>query len=230
MAWYNNIGDLLGDVKQIATGHNPANNPPPSPIPLGPTSSGPTIPQPIPTGQTGFSSTQPVYPGASGIPGMPDTSGDSGGSGGIDWGSLVSKIPGWVMDGLKVGLPAAVEWMKNNGSTLLQGAGIADAAYREMQADKYATQAFKMAQDAYNAKAPLRSAGIAGMLAPTGNPFSQNQHTSAYQTAPAQTSGVPGAPAGAPLGTPTSFGRLTPLVPKQFGRLTPMAPPFPQGQ
>lgn len=209
MAWYNNIGDLLGDVKQIATGHNPANNPPPSPIPLGPTSSGPTIPQPIPTGQTGFGSTQPVYPGASGVPGMPDTSGGAGGSGGSGGLSgILSSIPGWVLDGLKIGLPAAVDWIKNNGSTLLQGAGVADAAYREMQADKYATQAFKMAQDAYNAKAPLRSAGISGMLAPTGNPFSQNQHTAAFQTAPAPQAGVPGTPAPTPTTPGGRIGRM----------------------
>lgn len=215
MAWYNNIGDLAGDVKSIITGHNPSNNAPPRPIPLGPTSSGPTIPQPMSTGQSGFGSTQPVYPN---IPGDATNPGDSGG--GIDWGSIISKIPGWVVDGLKIGLPAAIDWIKNNSGTILQGAGVADAAYREMQADKYATQAFKMAQDAYNAKAPLRAAGIAGMQAPTGNPFSLNQHTAGYTPPVApipQGTAGPRPPAGpnVPMGTPINFGRLTNLVPGQ---------------
>lgn len=161
----------------------------------------------------------------------PDTSGAAGGAGGGAAGGApdggagaatasASSIPGWVIDGLKTGLPAAVSWLKDNAGTILQGAGVADAAYREMQADKYATQAFKMAQDAYNAKAPLRSAGIAGMQAPTGNPFSLNQHTAGFQMAPPQGGPpAPGSPqpmagAGVPFGTPVNFGRLTPLVPR----------------
>lgn len=206
MAWYNNIGDLAGDIKSIVTGHNPSNHAPPSPIPLGPTSGVPTIPQAPSSGQSGFSSTQPVYPQ---IPGVPDGSGGSSG-GGIDWGSIISKIPGWVVDGLKIGLPAAVKWISDNKSTLLQGAGIADAAYREMQADKYATQAYKQEQDLFNAKAPLRQAGIQGMLAPTGNPFSINQHTSGYIPQ------APAAPQPAGGAAPRPFGRLTPFIPQGF--------------
>ena len=162
----------------------------------------------------------------------PDTSGGAGGTAGGGDGSGVpgagdggggSSIPGWVIDGIKAGVPAAFDWIKSHASDILQGAGIADAAYREMQADKYATQAFKMAQDAYNAKAPLRAAGIAGMQAPTGNPFSVNQHTAAYAPPiPMGTSGPvpatgprPPAGPGVPMGTPVNFGRLTNLVPGQ---------------
>lgn len=212
MAWYNNIGDLAGDVKSIITGHNPSNNPPPSPIPAaGP--GGVSGMQPIPMGGSQLGSTQPVLPNVSGIPGA----GDSG-SGGIDWGSIISKIPGWVVDGIKTGLPAAADWLKNNAGTLLQGAGIADAAYREMQADKYATQAYKQAQDAYNAKAPLRSSGIQGMLmAGQANPFARAAGSAPALPSLPQPAGLPmaGEPANPtpPGGLPGGrVGKLVPLA------------------
>ena len=146
-----------------------------------------------------------------GVPGDPT----GGGTGGGDTGTLAT------IEGLaKQGVGWAVDFLKNHGSDLLQGAGVADAAYREMQADKYATQAFKMAQDAYNAKAPLRAAGIAGMQAPTANPFSTNQYGAAGPPNPAPIpmgTAAPRPPAGpnVPFGTPINFGRLTPLVPGQ---------------
>lgn len=168
MAWYNNWGDFTGDVKHIISGQNPSNNPPPRAIPAGGPQSGVPLPMaPVPTGQTGFGSTQPVLPNIPGVPGTDSSGGDSGG--GIDWGSFISKVPGWVLDGLKIGLPAAIDWMKKNSGTLIAGANVAEAAYRQMQADKYAGKAFDLASGAYNEKAPLRTAGIAGMLNPGAN-------------------------------------------------------------
>lgn len=209
MAWYNNLGDLTGDIKSLVTGHNPSNNAPPSPIPAGGPMSIPMAPGPVSSGQGGFASTQPVYPG------LP--TGDAGGG---DQ-SILSKIPGWVLDGLKTGVPAALDWIKNNSGTLIQGATVADAVYRQMQADKYSKQALQLATDSYNARAPLRDQGIQGMLnAGKANPFSV-----AHQ-------GLPLAPPGAAPSSypaPINAGRLSRPVNQAAGipfagRLTPLLP------
>lgn len=196
MAWYNNLGDLGGDLKAIATGHNPMNHPTPVPAPApGPTSV-PGLPMGRPgTGQQTLGSTEPVYPNFS-IPGD-----DTGG--GIDIGSILGKIPGWVLDGIKTGLPEALSWLKDNSSSLLQGATLADAAYRQVQADKYASAAIKSAQGAYDAKAPLRAAGIQGMLsAGAANPFAKGALPLAANPSP-----NPGVP------TPVTQGGGNPALP-----------------
>ena len=200
-------------LSDIIHGHNPFNHPPPVPIPLGPGSTGPgTGALPLPsTGQQTLPSTQPVYPNFD-IPGVD--------SGGIDWGSVISKIPGWVIDGIKAGLPAAIQWFKDNSGSLIQGAALADAVYRQTQSDKYAKQALSTAEDAYNAKAPLRSAGIQGMLtAGLANPFARGSLPLGGTVNPTTPSGnasmglpadyVPGAPL--PPGVPSPDPRRRPL-------------------
>lgn len=53
------------------------------------------------------------------------------------------------------------------GNALLGGGLAGVAALRGSQSTDYAKGALKTAEDAYNAKAPLRQAGIAGMLNPS---------------------------------------------------------------
>jgi hypothetical protein len=80
-AWYNNWGDLVGDVKDIASGHNPANHPPPVNIPdYGASVTG--APQPHSTGQSTMAQTSdptnsPEDPGTG--------NGTDDGSGTWDW-------------------------------------------------------------------------------------------------------------------------------------------------
>lgn len=94
-----------------------------------------------------------------------DTSGGTASSGG-------SSIVQGLIDAAKGGVGAVTAFLQSHGSDLLQAAGIADSAYRETQANKYANQALSGAQSAYDAKAPLRALGIAGLSnAGQGNPF-----------------------------------------------------------
>lgn len=251
MAWYNNFGDFVGDVKSIATGHNPSNNAPPEPIPAGGPGSLPMAGGPVPTGQQVMSSTQPVYPN---IPGLPDGSSPDGQSW---WKTLLSKAPSWVIDGLKAGVPASIDWIKNNAGSIAQAGAIGDAVYREMQANKYAGNALSLATGAYNDKAPLRTAGLAGMLNPgantpnlaalrslagagSGNPFAKGLPMAGAQAVgnhgpgapmPLPLAGAPGAPGALPNGNPTPVqaGRLTGLANKAAGipyagRLTGLLP------
>ena len=98
--------------------------------------------------------------GAAGAGG--DVAGAGGGS------NVIQEL----LDAAKGGVGEITSFLQNHGSDLLQAAGIADSAYRETQANKYAGQALQTAQDAYNAKAPLRALGIAGLQnAGQGNPF-----------------------------------------------------------
>ena len=85
--------------------------------------------------------------GAAGAGG--DVAGAAGGGG--------SNVIQGLLDAAKGGVGAITSFLQNHGSDLLQAAGIADSAYRETQANKYAGQALQTAQDAYNAQAPLRA-------------------------------------------------------------------------
>ncbi len=69
MAWYNSWRDALGDLGQIATGHNPMNNPPPAPAPY------PNNSVSFPTGTPQPKSTGATYLGYD--PSGTDTGGDS---------------------------------------------------------------------------------------------------------------------------------------------------------
>lgn len=71
--------------------------------------------------------------------------------------SAASKIPG---------LSSAADWIGAHGKDLLQaGAGL-DAAQQQQQARDTLNQARDYASAAYEAKAPLRAQGIAGMMHP----------------------------------------------------------------
>lgn len=105
MAFYNNWGDLVGDVKSIAQGRNPMNNAPPKSIPTG-SLPGSNLPMhKMGTGQTVSEVSPPNDPGSDGPlePGQDPQSwyaklGDEAkgaigklfgdGKGGIDWGKL----------------------------------------------------------------------------------------------------------------------------------------------
>lgn len=108
------------------------------------------------------------------IPGVGDVVKNLGG----DVEGAVAKIPGGsaILNAVKSGaapITALGDFVKNNADTLLQGAAVVNAAANQGKANQYAGDALKMAQSAYDAKAPLRDAGIAGLqFASThGNPF-----------------------------------------------------------
>ena len=108
--------------------------------------------------------------------------------------SALSNIPGAseILNAVKSGAPGAIEsllgLLKNHAGDLMTAANVYEAAQRQGKADKFANQAINTATDAYNAKAPLRMAGLQGMLNPqtpdlsnlrslagsrSGNPFAR---------------------------------------------------------
>lgn len=74
--------------------------------------------------------------------------------GSIDWGGALKDIGSWV---------------KDNKDTILQGLSAVNNYQRTQKSDQYAQQALAGAKEAYDAKAPLRLAGQAGMLNPQAN-------------------------------------------------------------
>lgn len=159
MSWYNSLGDFVGDVKAIATGHNPANQAPPQNIPTGPNTL-PVAPQPKSTGQGTTMSTQPVYPT---IPVGDPSSGDDGSDGGS---SIFGEILGFVKNHAGDIVSALGDFAKKYGTTALEAYNIYQAAQRQAKSDQYGQDALNTSKDAYNAKAPLRASGIAGLLDP----------------------------------------------------------------
>lgn len=87
MAFWNNWGDLIGDLKSIATGKNPMNNAPVAGAPptggVGATGSISGLPT---TGTSLSDSTDPTLPD----PTDPSSTGSAGG--GIDWGSILGDV------------------------------------------------------------------------------------------------------------------------------------------
>ena len=110
--------------------------------------------------------------GAAGAAGGADAAGNAAGAGSDTTGGGSSGLPSWLSDilGGAGGVAGGVgSFLKDNSGSLLEGANVAEAALRQQQATNYAKQALQTAQDAYGAKAGLRSAGIAGMLNPSAN-------------------------------------------------------------
>lgn len=164
MAFWNNWGDFVGDVKSIATGHNPANQAPPQHIPTGPTGPNtlPVAPQPKSTGQGTTMSTQPVYPT---LP-VDDPSSGDGSDGGN---SIFGEIIGFVKNHAGDIASALGDFAKKYGTTALEAYNIYQAAQRQAKSDQYGQDALNTSKDAYNAKAPLRASGIAGLMDPKAN-------------------------------------------------------------
>lgn len=162
MAWYNNLGDLVGDVGQIAQGKNPANKPPVKNIPAGGIGPLPMTPSPPSSGQTALPD-DPINNGDNGDgefnPADP-TSGTSGGG---------SSILGELGSAIAAGGSALASFLSQHGTQVLEAVQIADAAYRQTQANTYSNDALKAGQASYDSKAGLRTAGVAGMLNPGAN-------------------------------------------------------------
>lgn len=78
--------------------------------------------------------------------------GASGGNGGTD--NIATQVLGLI---------------KQYGPTALEGLNIYQSAQNQGKADQYAQNAINGATDAYNAKAPLRALGIAGLQNPGAN-------------------------------------------------------------
>lgn len=226
MAWYNNLGDFAGDIKDIATGHNPANTKPPVPIP----NAGPSNPYGFgakPTGQTTSTSTQPVPTVSNG--GQPITIPNA--DGGFDptsvssWAGLIAKYGGNI-------LGAVTDFAKQHGQSVVEAYNIYNAAQRQGEADKHAKAALEGTTQRFNDKAGLRSSGIAGLM----NPGSGADLSSLKSMAGAQ-SGNPFAGAVTPHLPIPNAGPPKPPTPQVFDRPNPMAgaalpiaaPPGPPG-
>ncbi len=235
MAWYNNIGDLAGDIKDIATGKNPSNQAPPVAIPKG-SPSLPVAGGPVATGQTGFGSTQPVPTiGNGGLPVATDSGGDNGILGTIE--GVGSSILDFVKNHGGDIIGAIGDYAKKYGTTALEAYNIYQSAQRQAQSDQYAKDALNRSTSGYDAKSGLRSSGIAGLT----NPGATVPNLSHLQTLAGAQSGNPfarggalpvAAPAGPP-GRPISAGPVnnTPMPGLSPGQqLTLPAPSFHQGQ
>ncbi len=142
-----------------------------------------------------------------GVPGDPNAGGTPGGSSGSPVDDLIAAA--------KIGGSYLLDFLKNHGNDVLQAAGVANAAYRQTQSDKYAKQALSGVEDRYNAKEPLRVAGMAGML----NPGANTPDLSSLKSIAGPNSGNPFAPKGLPIAgmsglpTPTVNGAPpTPLM------------------
>lgn len=115
-------------------------------------------------------------------------------------------------------------FLKDHAGDALAGFNVYDAAKRQGQADKYAQTAYDTANDAYAAKAPLRAAGIQGMLgAGMANPFARAAQgggvggTGALPVAapgavydPRRTPALPGTPAASAPASPSSGFPISP--------------------
>lgn len=175
MAWYNNIGDLTGDLGSIVSGKNPTNGTPPSNIPAGgpgvPGGSG--IPLGMPSSSVPASATSAdpriqtvesaimsnsdlsgILQGIKNVGGdvlgaisnaLPHIKNADGSDGGINWGAIGGDIAGWV-DKNKSFIADTVAAFNQSA---LQKKALADAT------TDYAT------------RQPLRDAGMAGMLNPS---------------------------------------------------------------
>lgn len=60
----------------------------------------------------------------------------------------------------------AWKWVKDNKQTILDGLSAYNAYQRQNQSDKWATEGLDLAKQEWERKAPLRDAGMAGMLDP----------------------------------------------------------------
>lgn len=141
----------------------------------------------------------------------------------------IAKIPGGseILAAVKSGAAHAGDllgFLKDHSGDLLAAVNVYEAAQRQGKADKYANLAFDTANNAYNAKAPLRMAGIEGMLHPqtpdisglrslatarSGNPFARGLPMAAPPMAGGATPIPPVAPSGAAPGLP-----MTPTAPR----------------
>lgn len=125
--------------------------------------------------------------------------------GSIDWGKIGGDLTGF---------------LSAHKGDILAAASVYESAQRQGKADKYGQMAIDSATKAYDAKAPLRDAGIAGMLDPSkGAPDISALKTQAGQTgqlrAPLPMSGGTNLPniqnvAGAGSGNP--FAKALPMA------------------
>jgi hypothetical protein len=164
-----------------------------------------------------------ALPVAGAVVGGSALAGSLGGAGGASGTGGAGDVIGGLLDAAKGGAGAILSFLQGHGSDLLQAAGIADAAYRETQANKYGTDALKQAQSAYDAKAPLRALGIAGLTnAGQGNPFATRT------AAPLPVAG-PAGPGPSPTDVLNQTGANTtsggPRIPRQGPVPAPITPP-----
>lgn len=220
MSWGKLGLDWLGD----RIGYH--NNPPPVNIPANGPNTNPYGFGTKPTGQqtsVQTNSPQPVYPGLD--PSGGSTIGDSGG--GIDLGSIGGGILDFVKNHGGDILSAIGDFAKQHGTDALAAYNVYLAAQRQAQADKYSQGALEGTQDRFNAKAPLRALGIAGLSNPGANTpdLSNIRQMSTAGSGNPFAKALPVAGAAAPFKTPPVPGAAPP---PQSGPI-PVVPPNPDG-
>lgn len=149
------------------------------------------------------------------------------GLGGLE--GAIAKIPGGsaVMEAFKSGkvpIGSLLGFLKDHAGDILAAGNVVEAALRQGKADSYANKAYNTANDAYTAKAPLRMAGIEGMLHPqtpdisslrslattrSGNPFARGLPMAGGATPTPPVAPPVGAAPGLPMAPP----RTTPTGP-----------------
>lgn len=211
MSWYNSLSDLTGDIKSIAQGKNPANTNTASQYVSSP-GIGLTNPSTLPVAPgTGQKTSGDLINGDS----PPDGSTPTDPSGGNWWDPIIS--------GLEAVGGDVLAFAKKYGTTALEAASIIQSARQQAQANEYANTALNGnpktgeagAIATYNAKAPLRTAGQAGML----NPGANTPDLSNIRTLATSGSGNPFAKALPVAGVATkapgydSTGNLNPVLP-----------------
>jgi len=161
------------------------------------------------------------------VDGTDPAAGDSENSGSgdvpIGGGTVDHGFMSGLTDAIGQGADAIKSFLAKNGSALLAGANILEAGKNSKAASDYANQALATEQGLFNAKAPLRSAGIAGMLNPSqgtpdlsnlralagsgsGNPFAKPLPVASSGPSTLSVGALPLASAPVSPGTPISVG------------------------
>ncbi len=146
----------------------------------------------------------------------------SGGSGGFDpsswksWGKLILDHGGDVIS-------AVSSFAKDHAVDALTAWNVYNSAKRQSQADDYAQGALKDTQSAYDAKAPLRTLGLAGLQNPganvpnidnirnlatkgSGNPFTRGLPMAGVGVQPLAPGAIPTQNPGDPNSLPLALG------------------------
>lgn len=138
-----------------------------------PINTGPQMPQTLPLSSTpgagGFSPEQQAQlQNAFSAAGVWDTIKNIGGD---VWGVIAGLLPKNADGSIDWGgaLKDVGSWVKDNKDTILQGLSAINQYQRSQKSDEYAKRALDLATKSYDAKAPLREAGQAGMLNPQAN-------------------------------------------------------------
>lgn len=212
-------GPVGGIIGSLVTGHSPIEDAEKGAALAGPLALA-THDSPTPGAPGGDT---PTTDPATGQPGPAGATPSTGGDMGVT--DYIKKYGGDVIGAL-------TQFAKDHGTTALEAWNIYNAAQRGAKSDQYAQDAIKGAQSAYDAKAPLRMQGIAGLQTPFTPDLSAINKLSTTGSGNPFAGALPMAPQGQP-GRPISAGPInntpTPSLPggPMGGQTLQMAPQGP---